>query len=35
VKILGFGENFRFGQNFWVGAKILGFGENFALGLKF
>ena len=29
MKILGWGENFRLGRKFWVGAKILGSGENF------
>ena len=33
--LLGWGENFKFGRKFWVGAKILGSGENFGLGRKF
>ena len=32
---MDWGENFRFGRKFWVGAKILGSGENFRFGQKF
>ena len=32
---MGSGENFGFGQIFWVGAKILGLGENFRFVRKF